>query len=189
MRTPIEILNEVCEPYESFVLNDSELRKVWIDDIVTAMNIYADEALKESKSAIDQLIREADHRTFDMDELQKKHDALTAFVNERKHNNNKMKRFNEYKEEIAKKYGYESWSKIDWYHLDSMNVTKPNEPDAEDILLNEAVEMYVSEERAKYEENSVGWLGIIKDQKKQYDGLLEKYKALKSQPHGMSRRK
>jgi hypothetical protein len=70
-----------------------------------------------------------------------------------------MKNINEFKDEVAKKYGYESWAKVDWYQLDAMNETKPYEQDSQDHLLNEAIEMMINEERAKSEE-TIAALGM-----------------------------
>jgi hypothetical protein len=101
--------------------------------------------------------------------------ALRILKNQQKQN---MKSLIDCKNEVAKIYGYESWSKIDWYQLDAMNQTKPHEQDAQDHLTNEAIELLLNERRIMEYGHD-----LYVDLKRQYEGLLDKYKKLRNEPH------
>jgi hypothetical protein len=50
--------------------------------------------------------------------------------------------FNDAKDSIARAHGFDNWKSVDWYQLDAMNETKPGEPTAEELLLDQAAKLY-----------------------------------------------
>lgn len=92
--------------------------------------------------------------------------------------------FQDAKNQIAKKYGYDDWKSVDWYQLNALNETKPHERDAEDFLTEEAAILFknhvpgpLNSEMPDYDE----LLLTVQNQKETIQELQKKHEALTAQ--------